>query len=263
MPAPRLAAALTLIAIATGASRLAAARTRPRFEPTDLEMEDGGEFEVDLEIGFIRSQGPARLVIPDFELDLGILPNLELDLDGAYAIEGPDTGPFSLDHAAPDNLWLALKLGIYDDHDPDTHEGRAFGVQIGPKLPSARGAHGIGVESLLLLGGSTRRLTSVANVGGFIDPNPDAVSPRPIAFEAGFDLELRLGSGDHFQLTGEFALVHFKSTYADQLGVTGGVNWSPNDNLDISLVGLVGFLPGNDRYGVLVGVAPKMRLFGG
>jgi hypothetical protein len=262
MRVPRLAAALTLIAFAL-ASRFAAARARPRFEPTDLEMEDAGMFEVDLEVGFIRSQGPARLVIPDFELDLGILPNLEIDIDGAYAIEGPDTGPFSLDHAAPDNLWLAAKLGIFDDHDEETHAGRAVGLQIGPKLPSARGAHGLGVESLLLVGGSTRLATAVFNLGGFVDPAPDAASPRPVALEGGIDLEVRLGGGDHFQVTGELAGVRFKSTYANQLGVTGGINWSPNENLDISLVGLVGFLSGNDRFGILLGVAPKMRLFGG
>jgi hypothetical protein len=260
---PQVAVVVMLLAIALGATRFAVARPRPRFEPTDLEMEDTGLFEFDLEVGFIRSQGPARLVIPDFELDLGILDNLEIDLDGAYAVEGPETGPFSPDHAAPDNLWLALKWGIYDDHDEETRAGRALGLQIGPKLPSAAGSHGLGVESLLLVGGSTRWLTAVFNMGGFVDPAPNSTGQRPIAFEGGIDLELRLGSGEHFQLTGEFAGVRFKSTYPNQLGVTGGINWAPNPTLDISLVGLVGFLPGNDRYGVLVGVAPKMRLFGG
>ncbi len=259
----RLAAALMLIAISLGASPVARARPRPRFEPTDLEMEDVGLLELDVEVGFIRSRGPDRIVIPDFEVDLGILPNLELDVDGAWAIEGPAVGPFSLDHAAPDNLWLAAKVGLYDDHDEETHAGRAFGIMIGPKLPAARDAHGLGVESLLLVGASTRRVTAVFNMGGFVDPTPKAVGPRPIGLEGGIDLELRLGGGEHFQLTGELAGVRFRSAYPNQLGVSGGINWSPSPKFDLSLVALAGFLAGNDRYGVLLGFAPKLRLFGG
>jgi hypothetical protein len=259
----RAAATLFVVAALLGGARLVAAKPRPRFEPTDLEMEDTGVFEIDLEFGVVKSQGPTRLVIPDFELDLGLLPNLELDIDGAYAIEGPQTGPFSPDHAAPDNLWVGAKIGLYDDHDEDSHAGRALGIQIGPKLPVARGAHGIGVESLLLIGGSTRRVTAVFNIGGFVDPSPDATSPRPVAVEWGIDLELRLDKREHYQLTGELAGVKFKSTYPDQLGVTAGFNWSPIESLDISLVGLLGFLEGNDRYGLLIGVSPKFHLFGG
>jgi hypothetical protein len=61
---------------------------RPLFEPTDLEMEEAGVTEVDLQLGAVRGPpgSPWRAVLPDFELDLGLLPNLELDLDGAYAI---------------------------------------------------------------------------------------------------------------------------------------------------------------------------------
>jgi hypothetical protein len=32
--------------------------------------------------------------------------------------------------------------------------------------------------------------------------------------------------------------------------------------LDLSVVGLWGFFAGSDRYGVLLGVSPKLRLFG-
>src|SRR5690349_8821618 len=84
--------------IAVGGREAGARRgVRPLFEPTDLELEEAGVAELDVQVGTIRSQGPARLVVPDFELDLGLLPNLELDVDGAYAIEGsgPAAGPFA------------------------------------------------------------------------------------------------------------------------------------------------------------------------
>ena len=87
---PIVAGALMAATIALPAG--VSARPRPRFEPTDLEWEETGVFEVDLEFGAIRSPGPWRFVIPDFELDFGILHNVELDLDGGYAIEGPAAG---------------------------------------------------------------------------------------------------------------------------------------------------------------------------
>jgi hypothetical protein len=106
---PRVAATLLLAALASPAARAHAA-ARPRFEPTDLEWEETGIAELDLQFGPVRGQGPWRIVVPDFELDLGLLPWLEIDLDGAYAVEGPDNGPFSLDHSAPDALWPSVKL---------------------------------------------------------------------------------------------------------------------------------------------------------
>jgi hypothetical protein len=244
-------------------SELQARAIRPLFEPTDLEMEDTGVAEIDLQLGFVRSQGPWRLVIPDFELDLGFLPWLELDLDGAYALEGPADAPFSLDHAAPDALWPSVKLGLYDSHDSDAKTGRAIGAQLGPKLPVASGSHGVGFEGLALLGGSLRRLQLVLNIGGFVDPAPDALSGRPIGIETGVDMQLKLDDVDRFSLTGEISGVYFLTPDPDQFLVTGGFTWSVLSNLDLSIVGLYGLLPGSDRYGVLLGISPKFRMFHG
>src|SRR5689334_12305267 len=114
----RLAAWVVVAAALALRSAGARGATRPRFEPTDLEWEDTGVVELDLQVGPVRSSdGPLRIVVPDFELDLGILPWLEFDIDGAYAVSGPDTGPFSLDHSAPDSLWPSFKFGIYGLHD--------------------------------------------------------------------------------------------------------------------------------------------------
>jgi hypothetical protein len=258
-----LAATLTSGMMALGATTAHARATRPLFEPTDLEMEESGVAEIDLQFGGIRSRpGPWRLVLPDFELDLGILPNLEIDVDGAYAIEGPANGPFALDHAAPDSLWPSIKLGLFDQ--PSQGGGLAFalGVQAGPKLAVATGSHGLGFESLALLGIVRRRVHLALNVGGFADPAPDATSPRPRGFETGLDISVDLGSDGRFALTGELSAVRFLSADPAQLLATSGLTWSVLPFVDLSVVGVWGVLNGSDRYGVLFGASPKMRLFG-
>src|ERR1700710_472392 len=44
---------------------------RPFFEPTDLELEKTGMVDIDVQVGAVQSRGPARVVVPDFELDFG------------------------------------------------------------------------------------------------------------------------------------------------------------------------------------------------
>jgi hypothetical protein len=234
---------------------------RPLFEPTDLELEKTGVVDIDVQVGAIQGRGPARVVVPDFELDFGILPNLELDLDGAYAIEGPTAGPFGFDHAAPDSLWLSAKIGFFDWTDDETKSSWAMGVQIGPKLPVASGAHGIGGEALLLVGHVLYGTHLVLNAGAFIDPGPDAASGRPIGIELGMDLDKDLDRAGRFSLIGELSGVRFVSSDPPQLLATAGVKFSPTESLDLSVVALVGFLEGSDRYGVLLGVSPKFQLF--
>jgi len=61
-----------------------------------------------------------------------------------------------------------------------------------------------------------------------------------------------LGSAD-------FNSVRFVSSDPAQLLATAGLTFSASDSLDLSLVALVGFLDGSDRYGALLGVAPKIH----
>jgi hypothetical protein len=252
---------VTLALLLLTANHAHARAVRPLFEPTDLELEEPGVLDIDLQFGMIRSRGPARIVVPDVELDFGILPNLEIDLDGAYAIEGPSKGPFAFDHAAPDSLWPAAKVGIYDANDAEAHTAFALGVQLGPKLPVAVGSHGVGMEALGLVGTALARTHLVWNAGGFIDPDPDAVPGRPTGLELGVNVDVDLDAANTFSFNGGVSAVRFVSRDPDQLLFTAGATWSALDALDISLLGLVGFLQGSDRYGVLLGVSPKLRLF--
>lgn len=261
MGVPALAFVVILMATVVGLPRGVRARPRPLFEPTDLELEEPGIVEMDLQLGAVRSQGPWRVVLPDFEVDFGVLPSLELDLDGAYAIEGPATGAFSFDHAAPDSLWLSIKWGLYDNHAPGSDRAWALGVQVGPKLPVASGSQGIGVESLLLIGRYIRQLHAVLNLGAFVDPATAAGAPRPVGIEVGLDVDLDLDDVNRFSFTGEISGVRFVSADPNELLATAGLAWSVTRSLELSLAGMYGFLEGNDRYGLLLGVSPKFRMF--
>jgi hypothetical protein len=254
--------------IALGAPRAALARrgVRPLFEPTDLELEDPGVTELDLQAGFVRGQVPWRLVIPDFEVDLGLTNYLELDVDGAYALEAPP-GTFMFQNAAPDNLWLALKAGIYDWVD----EGRgaddlvafAVGAQVGPKLPVAPGTRGVGVEALALFGYVLWRGHFVLNAGAFADPHPSDGGPRPVGIELGLDFDRDLDKGGRYQVTAEVSGVRFLSSDPNQLLVTAGLGWTPiQPYTQLSIVGLFGILEGSDKYGLLVGLTQKIGLWG-
>ena len=234
---------------------------RKHFEPTDLEFEDPGATELDLEIGFVRSQDPWRLVAPDFELDLGLTQWLELDLDGAYAIEGAPGKPFTFDHESPDPLWPSLKVGLVDIVDEEATHTYAVGMQLGPKLPTFSGGHGIGMEGLLL-GGLDFGATNLAfDLGGFVDPAPAPGQGRPIGIESGIDWEYDLDKAGRYSLGAELSGVVFVSDDSPQLQAAFGPTYAASDWLDLSLTGLVGFLPGSDRYGLMFGFAPHLPLW--
>src|SRR6185369_10954092 len=82
-----------------------------------------------------------------------------------------------------------------------------------------------------------------------------------IGAEAGLDLQLQLDARNRFQLTSEIATAYFVSPDPNQLHATTGITWSANPSLDISVVGVFGFLSGDDRYGMLFGIEPKLRMF--
>lgn len=239
------------------------AAKHPRFEPTDLEIEKPGISEIDLQVGPVRGPTAWRFVVPDFELDLGLLDKVELDLDGTYSVEGVDVGkvgPVLFDHAAPDNLWPSVRVALGDWHNRSTDSWFAIGAQAGPKLPIANGASGIGFEGLFLLGVKVDPARAILNVGGLVDPRLDSTGRRAAGFEAGLDLQVDIVP-DHWAAIGELGGIFFTSNDAHQLAATAGIQWSANEQLDFSVVALVGFASGSDPIGVLFGVSPKLEVW--
>jgi hypothetical protein len=244
-----------LLAAALFPARASARPLRPRFEPTDLELEQSGVIDVDVQLGMSQGADGARTILPDFEIDVGLLDNFEHNLDGAFAVERAANGQIS----TYDNLWLAAKVGLLDVRNPLTGSAWALGLQFGPKLPIGRGFDGIGFESLLLIGFTRRRVHTVLNVGGFADA--DTPAGRPLGVQAGLDFSLDLDESGQVSFDAQLGGVYFVSADPAQLLFSGGFTWAASEQLDVSVAGLVGFLPGSDRFGVLVGFSPKFRVF--
>jgi hypothetical protein len=232
-----------------------------RFEPTDMDMQPPGMLQFDLQGGLVKGPKAPRLVVPDFEVNFGLAHNVELDIDGAVGFEAPADGSFRFEHVTLDNLWFSSKLGLFSWHDDAKKSSWALGLQLGPKVPLADSARGAGFESVLLLGRNIRRVHLVFNAGGLVDPGVEVSRKRPIGLEAGIDLNLDLNDEDTFSILGELGGILYFSGDPNQAAATAGLQWSPSEYLDLSIVGLVGFASGSDRYGVLLGVSPKVRLF--
>jgi hypothetical protein len=239
----------------------AEARPRQHFEPTDLELEDPGKLDVDLQFGVVRGPGPYRAVTPDTEIDLGIADDLELDLDLAYGVEAAGVGVFSASHSTLDNAWLSTKIGLAAFRDPAQKTDFAVGLQMGPKVPLAKDARGVGYEALVLLGYGVSRTHFVLNLGGLVDPGVEVFRRRPAGIEIGLDIDQDLDRDGVVSLLGEIAGVHYTSRDPDQFQVTYGVQLEPDPDLDLSLVGLAGAPPGTDRWGILFGFSPKFTLW--
>jgi hypothetical protein len=258
----RPAAGLIALSVFAGlaGSAGAAPTHRRRFEPTDLEMENAGAVELDLQVGVARGDATWRTAVPDFELDLGLTDNVELDVDGTNNVEGGADGRFSFDHLSPDNLWVSSKLGLLDARDQSAQTAWAFGVQLGPKLPMASDAHGLGYEALALLGRTIGSTKLALNVGGLVDPGEHVTTGRPVGVESGLDLNVAIRRSP-FCVLGEIGGIHYFSNNPDQLSATLGFAWQADDAFEISVLGLAGLLPHGDRGAVLLGFSPKVALW--
>jgi len=257
---------------------------RRLFEPTDTEMEAPGMAELDLQFGPVRGEDEPRFSLPDFEFDLGLIPHLELDIDGEYAIGGGSNASlFALNGPSPDNLWIALKV---DATAQKLQWNSAAGVkeltfteavQFGPKLPVAPGAIGFGFQGLVLLGleapfprlldGDEDTASFVLNLGGLVDPSEDVGSPPPAGIVTGLDVDLPIANDWTFNV-GLAAAAYF-SPDPTQFDTSVGLTYTAYEaercawfcSLDISLTGVYGWLQGGDQYGVLLGLSPKFRLW--
>ncbi len=267
-PPMRLGGSRALAAIAlAGVTLLPAAApavtVRRRFEPTDLALEDTGTLSLDAQFGFLSGQDADRVELPDYEVALGLLSWLELGADGAAAVVDTNGGARRFDHVEQDNLWLHVKLGALDVKldllEGDADPALALGVQVGPKVPLAPGAQGIGIEGLFLAGVHRRGTLLALNLGGLLDPRVDG--SRAAGIEGGIDFSQDLDADGRWSFVADLGGVAFRSKDDDQLTASAGIAFDPWDWLEVSLVGLGGFLDGGDRWGVLLGVSPTFRLW--
>ncbi|HWL86122.1 MAG TPA: hypothetical protein VNO21_09990 [Polyangiaceae bacterium] len=240
--------------------RAEARPTRPRFEPTDLELEDTGVAELDLQFGPTHGDGPGgnRLLLPDFELDLGILPNVELDLDGAFSLDHYDEPTRRM---ASDALWMAAKLGLWDSRDGDGPDAYAIGLQLGPRIPVLNDTHGIGYGALALFGVARARYHVVLNAGYVLDPGDTVRTGRPSSFVGGVDLDLTLDARGSWSLLGEIGGAFYTSSDPNDVTATIGFAWHVDEKLDLSVIALGGAFSGADRVALLVGASPKIALW--
>jgi hypothetical protein len=230
---------------------------RRMFEPTDLETESPGNVEVDLQMGVIRGRDPYSFSVPDFEIDLGLTDRLELDLDGAFTLQGEESGKFGVSRVVRDNLWLCLKLALLEFRFDGKTSGFSLGIQAGPKLPVAIDNHGLGLESLILAGYFSQQTHVALNAGFLIDPHGASGAARPSGIEGGITLERQLTFAPQWAWAGQVGGIRFSSGEAALLSITAGCVWSPSDSLDLSATGIAGLVKGSDRYGMLLGIAPK------
>ncbi|HEX3594758.1 MAG TPA: hypothetical protein VHU80_06640 [Polyangiaceae bacterium] len=255
----RRRAAFAALGLCCVVSHAVARTRRPRFEPTDLELEAPGTAELDVQAGPSIGGGDTgnRFVVPDLEVDLGLLPNVEFDVDAALAFDHFDTPHASLDGEA---VWTSVKLGLADTHNDKGAYNFAAGLQLGPRLPTV-GTRGLGYAGLALLGVAKDRLHLVGNLGAIVDPGERITSGQAKSLVAGIDLDLDLDGRDQWSFVGELATAVYVSDDPDELTVTGGFAYNVLPSLELSAILLAGLLPGADRGAILFGVSPKVSLW--
>jgi hypothetical protein len=234
--------------------------TRPRFEPTDLDLEETGTAELDLQFGVTRGDGPPgnRLVLPDFEFDLGLTPNVEIDIDGAFGFDRYDQPTRRFVGEA---LWTGVKLGFIDVRDEARKESVALGMQLGPRIATVGESRGVGYGALALLGFNERRVHAVLNAGGFVDPGPEITQGQQKSVVSGLDLSIDLDAKSVWEFDAEMAYAYYLSPDPNELAASAGASYDVSQNLEISITTIVGFLSGYDRFAILMGATPKIDLF--
>jgi hypothetical protein len=227
---------------------------RARFEVGQLEVEKAGVLAIDAELGPIYGDGEdgVRLLLPDFEVDLGLTAWLELDVDGAFSLVRVKERD---QQWVGDPIWTALRFDLYSVEQE--HTGNTFGVglQLGPRWPNVRNVAGIGFAGLALVGGGTRDLHVVLNLGSTVDRE------QPVALNYGVDVELELATKRKWSLVAQVAGAHYFGGEHDQLFVNVGVSTELDDSLELSLLALGGPAYQGDRAGLLAGMTYRHGLW--
>ena len=257
MKAPRAALIVPVALLLATTGPAHGAPRRRHFEPDDLELEQPGILDFDLQLGPVSGNSPSgnHVLIPDFEIGLGLTRNVELDVSGTFTLDREN----GQRHVTGDALWIASKLGLIDTRDAQGNAW-AFGLELGPRLPTFDAA-GIGYGALMLLGFTHRGTALVLNAGSMIDPGASLSGERPSSLVFGLDLNAQLDQRGQWSVQSELGVAHYLSSDPDELGFTFGATYAVNRRLDVSLTALSGFLPNTDHAGLLLGVSPQFGLW--
>lgn len=256
----RCGAALFAGAIIVGSSGAAQAEGRRRFEPTDLRLQPAGVAEIDLQGGPVAGEDGKRAFVPDFETSLGIGSHIELEIDGTFGLDDY-TDPIFLD-----NTLIAVRVAMFDEPDePGSTSAWSGGFQAGPRLPTLPGRRLLGFEGLAIVGRSTGRMHVFFEAGTILDPLEPvpgrARLGRPFGLEGGIDFDLDLDERGTWSVIAELGAIKYLSPQLDQLHLAAGPQLKVTPWLDVSLVGLVGALPGGDRLGLFLGADTRFKVF--
>jgi hypothetical protein len=248
---------LLLLAVWLSPQRAQARRFfRSRFRPDTLEIQRVGQLEVEAQLGGIYGDGPdgSRTPLPDFALGLGVLPWLEIDIDSSFAQTNIGESRASF---VGEPVWVAGRFDLYNVEDKETGNTFGIGAQVGPRLPSIHNATGIGVGALALIGGGSKNLHAVVNLGSTVD-----ASQSP-SINYGIDLEYEFELRHKWSLIGEIAGAHYFGDDApDVLLLDVGFGAELSDDLELELMVLTGPVFQGDRFGLMAGVTWDHDLWG-
>lgn len=258
-------ASAALFVLMTFSRATNAAPAMHRFEPTDLELEDPGTVEVDLQLAATSGDrtatfrtGAGRLYAPDYEIDVGLSSRLELDFDGAFSLDPMRGGGTKLTASEP--FWSSVKVGLLDLRDVGPAHAAAFGLQLGPRLPFGSDLHGVGYELIALANLDFGRAHLVFNAGGLVDPANGSERTRPRAAIGGVDVTVDLDPSKRWSFQGELGGGYFFAGSPHQLATTGGVAYDTG-KMQWSLLTLISLQGPSDRVGLLLGLAPRIDVF--
>ena len=229
---------------------LAAARFfRARFRPDTLEIQRVGQLELAAQLGGIYGDGPdgSRTPLPDFAIGLGVLKWLEVDIDSSFA--QTNLREKSSQYVG-EPVWVSGRFDLYNFEDQKTGSKFGIGAQVGPRLPSVHNARGVGGEVLALIGGGTRRLHAVLNLGSTVDKEQ---SP---SINYGVDLEYELALRHKWSLLCEIAGAHYfgGDEEPDVLLLNVGFSAELSEDLELELMALTGPVFRGDRFGLTAGL---------
>jgi hypothetical protein len=149
--------------LAIGLLSLAAAPAhayRP-FDSTDASVPAPGEFELELgPLGLIDEGGRRTLVAPKVILNLGVLPDWEVVLEGRQLVslgEGSEEPRYRLVDTG------AFVKGVVRHGSLQGRTGPSVGVEVGALLPTVNGDPGVGMAGLLILSHRLPALTAHLN----------------------------------------------------------------------------------------------------